>query len=71
MVWLIILKSTQLFDFDFVDLHSFSYISNVYITHVYCTCLLISMWVELHFHLGTGCVLITLLNSKLKMCSNV
>ena len=40
-------------------------------TLLMCTCLLISMWVELHFHLGTGCVLITLLNSKLKMCSNV
>ena len=35
MVWLIILNITQLFDFDFVDLHSFSYISNAYIAHMY------------------------------------
>ena len=44
MVWLIILSITQLFDFDSLKLHFFSYILYTYITHVYLFIYALGRW---------------------------
>ena len=44
MVWLMIPNITQLFDFDSLELHFFSYILYAYITHVYLFIYTLSRW---------------------------
>ena len=44
MVWLMIPKITQLFDFDSLELHFFSCILYVYITHLYLFIYALSRW---------------------------